>query len=119
MTPAIAVTGATGAVGGAVARQLAGRGEPRRVVVRDPSRAPTGAGMEVAVAAYGEPEELRRAFDGVSTVFFVSASEAEDRLGQHRNVVDACAATGVEHVVYTSFLGAGPEATFTFARDHF
>ena len=25
---------------------------------------------------------------------------------------------GVQHVVYLSFFGAGPEATFTFARDH-
>ena len=26
---------------------------------------------------------------------------------------------GVERVVYTSFLGAAPNAEFTFARDHF
>ena len=24
-----------------------------------------------------------------------------------------------QRIVYTSFLGAGPDATFTFARDHF
>lgn len=119
MSPTIAITGATGAVGGAVVRRFAESGEEMRVVVRDASRAPTGPGIEVAVAAYAEPERLRPAFDGVSKVFFVSGGEAEDRLDQHRNVVDACAASGVEHVVYTSFLGAAPDATFTFARDHF
>jgi NAD(P)H dehydrogenase (quinone) len=36
----------------------------------------------------------------------------------HRSAVAAAAAAGVERVVYTSFLGAAPQATFTFARDH-
>jgi NAD(P)H dehydrogenase (quinone) len=28
-------------------------------------------------------------------------------------------AAGVERIVYTSFIGAAADATFTFARDHF
>lgn len=115
----IAITGATGAVGGRVLRTLLEIGEPVRVVVRDPSRAPVGEAIDVAVAAYDQPERLREAFSGVSTVLFVSGGEAADRVDQHRNVVDACSANGVEHLVYTSFLGAAPDATFTFARDHF
>ena len=118
MTP-IAITGATGAVGGRVLRTLLDNGEPVRVVVRDPSRVPVGAAIDLAVAAYDQPERLRAAFAGVSTVLFVSGGEAADRLDQHRNVVEACSASGVEHLVYTSFLGAAPDATFTFARDHF
>ena len=43
----LAVTGATGGVGGRVARRLAGRGVAQRLVVRDPSRAPAVAGAEV------------------------------------------------------------------------
>ena len=117
--PKIAVTGATGAVGGTVVEHLRERGERMRVVVRDPSRAPTGDEIEVAVASYDEPEALGDAFEGISTVLFVSGGEAANRVDQHRNVVDACARSGVEHVVYTSFLGAAPDATFTFARDHF
>ena len=115
----IAITGATGAVGGRVLRALLEIGEPVRVVVRDPSRVPGGEGIDVAVAAYDEPERLREAFRGVSTVLFVSGAEAADRAHQHRNVVEACAANGVEHLVYTSFLGAAANSTFTFARDHF
>lgn len=115
----IAVTGATGAVGGSVVQKLREAGQSLRVVVRDPSRAPRGERIDVAVAAYDDPGALRVAFGGMSTVLFISGSEAADRLDQHRNVVQACADSGVEHVVYTSFLGAASDATFTFARDHF
>jgi uncharacterized protein YbjT (DUF2867 family) len=115
----IAVTGATGGLGGRVARRLAQRGRPQRLVVRDPARAPHLDGATVAVGAYSDGEAMRRAFDGVRTVFLVSGEEARNRLAQHRNAVDAAVAAGVERVVYTSFLGAAPDATFTLARDHF
>jgi uncharacterized protein YbjT (DUF2867 family) len=36
----------------------------------------------------------------------------------HRRAVDAAVAAGAQRLVYVSFLGAAPEATFTFARDH-
>ena len=45
--------------------------------------------------------------------------ENEKRLDEHRAFVDAAAGAGVEHVVYVSFFGAAPDATFTLARDHF
>ena len=48
----------------------------------------------------------------------VSAAESADRLDQHRTFIDAAAEAGVRHIVYTSFLGAAPDATFTLARDH-
>jgi uncharacterized protein YbjT (DUF2867 family) len=32
--------------------------------------------------------------------------------------VDAAVAAGVKRIVYSSFVGAAPDATFTFARDH-
>jgi NAD(P)H dehydrogenase (quinone) len=115
----IAVTGATGGVGGRVATRLAARGVAQRLVVRDAARAPAIAGAEVATAEYGDAEAMRRALDGVRTLLFVSGREAADRLAQHRTVAGAAAAAGVERVVYTSFLGAGPDAVFTLARQHF
>lgn len=115
----IAVTGATGELGGRVARRLAQRGIAQRLVVRDPARAPDLDGATVAVGRYADGDAMRRAFDGVRTVFLVSGEEARDRLAQHRSAVDAAAAAGVERVIYTSFLGAAPDATFTLARDHF
>jgi len=62
---------------------------------------------------------MREGFEGVSTLVLSSAREAEDRLDHHKLAVDAAVAAGVKRIVYLSFIGAGAEATFTFARDHF
>lgn len=118
MVAPIGVTGSTGRLGGRVARRLAERGVPLRLVVRDASRAPSLPDAEVAAAAYADGDAARRALDGVETLFMVSAAEALDRVDQHRAFVDAAAAAGVRHVVYTSFLNASAEATFTLARHH-
>lgn len=114
----IAVTGATGVVGGQVARALAAEGVPTRLVVRDPSRAPELTDAEVAVASYGDGAAVTRALQGLRTVFLVSAAEDERRRADHLTFVAAATAAGVERIVYTSFLGAAPDATFTLARDH-
>src|SRR5512132_4620878 len=114
----IAVTGATGGLGGRVARRLAERGMSQRLVVRDLGRAPELAGAEAAAASYDDPESLRRAFEGARTLLMVSASEDPDRLRLHGIVVGAATDAGVGRVVYTSFYGAAPDCTFTFGRDH-
>lgn len=119
MTSPLGVTGATGNVGGRVARALAGAGVDQRLLVRDRSRAPALAGVDVAQASYGDGTAVRRALAGCRTVLMVSGSESPTRLDEHRTFVDAAADAGVEHLVYTSFYGAAPDATFTLARDHF
>jgi uncharacterized protein YbjT (DUF2867 family) len=116
--PVIAVTGSTGAVGGRVARDLAARGIPQRLLVRDASRAPELAGAEVHVAGYSDADAAVAALTGVETLFMVSASESADRVDHHRTFVDAAARAGVRSIVYTSFLGAAPDAVFTLGRDH-
>ncbi|MFF8958989.1 NAD(P)H-binding protein [Streptomyces sp. NPDC014894] len=119
MSPVIAVTGASGRVGGRIARRLADEGAAPRLLGRDPARLPRLAGSSLAPgAAYGDGEAMRRACDGAGTLFLVSAREAPDRVSDHRTAVDAAVAAGVERIVYVSFLGAAPDATFTFARDH-
>jgi uncharacterized protein YbjT (DUF2867 family) len=90
----------------------------QRLIVRDPARAPALPGAEVARAAYGDPEALRRALDGVDTLLLVSASETLGRVALHTGAVDAAVAAGVRRIVYASFLACSPDATFTFARDH-
>lgn len=116
--PPIAVTGATGQLGGRVARRLAAAGVPQRLLVRDPGRAPRLPGADVVRAPFGDGAAVRQALAGLDTVLMVSASETADRVDQHRTFIDAAAAAGVGHLVYVSFYGAAPDATFTLARDH-
>jgi uncharacterized protein YbjT (DUF2867 family) len=119
MLELIALTGATGQLGGRVARQLAEAGHRLRLVVRDPDRAPHLSGVEVAQAEYSDEKAMRTALEGTDTLFFVSGREAEDRLEQHRRVVEAAAAAKVGRIVYTSFLAAAPDSTFTLGRQHY
>jgi len=116
--PSLGVTGSTGWLGGLVARDLAGRGVAQRLLVRDVSRAPRLPSSVAAQCSYRDADAARATLDGVETLFMVSAAESEDRLDEHRTFVDAAAAAGVRHVVYVSFFGAAPDATFTLARDH-
>jgi NAD(P)H dehydrogenase (quinone) len=121
MPHVIAVTGATGALGRRVVDRLAGRDDVRlRLVVRDAARAPRVPGAEVVAVpgGYADGAGLAAALAGVHTLYLVSAAEAEDRLQQHLTAVSAAAAAGVQRVVYTSFLGAAPDAVFTLARQH-
>jgi len=111
----LALTGSTGHVGGLVARALADLAP--RLVVRDPSRAPA-LGLEVRSADYADREAAIAALEGVDVLFMVSGAEARDRRDQHRTFIGAAAEAGVEHIVYTSFAGAAPDATFTLGRDH-
>jgi uncharacterized protein YbjT (DUF2867 family) len=113
----IAVTGATGKIGGRVALSLASDGADLRLVVRDAARAPD-VRAEVVQGEYGDGPAMRAALTGVDTLFLVSASEHPDRVGLHTTAVDAAVAAGVERIVYLSFLAAAPDSTFTFARDH-
>lgn len=113
----VGVTGATGHLGRGVANHLADDGVPVRLIVRDPSRVPSGP-HAVARAEFDATDATVAALRGVDVLFMVSAAENEHRLAQHTAFVDAATAAGVRHIVYTSFLGAAEDATFTLARDH-
>ena len=114
----LAISGATGAVGSTIAARLAHAGFEQRLIVRDAARAPNLPAAEVAEASYEDPPALREALVGIETFFMVSAAESADRAQRHANAVDAAVEAGVERIVYLSFVSAAPNATFTFARDH-
>lgn len=132
----LAVTGATGEVGGRVAARLSRLGLAQRLIVRDPARAPRLRGAEIVHASsYGDAAAMERALEGVERLFLVSARDRfgvahisaknrttpppYDRLQQQLAAVDAAAAAGVNRIVYLSVIHAAPDATFILARDHF
>jgi uncharacterized protein YbjT (DUF2867 family) len=118
VTP-IAVTGATGALGGLVARRLSRLGKRQRFIVRDPARAPrVDFGSTARASGYADRAAMQRAMSGLHTLFLVSGRESATRVDDHKAAIDAAVAAGIRRIVYTSFVGAAPDATFTFARDH-
>ncbi|MBE6483961.1 MAG: SDR family oxidoreductase [Actinomycetaceae bacterium] len=117
--PTLAITGSTGFIGSNTARFLADEGFALRLLARSPERAPQLPGAVAVRSFYADDAATRESLAGVKTLFMVSGAESPDRLQQHFGLIDAAAACGVEHIVYTSFFGAAPEATFTLARDHY
>lgn len=113
----VAVTGATGRQGGAVARHLLAGGWRVRALTRDPSSAKAQrvaeAGAEVVPADMADIATLRTAFAGAHGVFSVQNPMIcgyEGEIAQGRNVGDAAAESGVRHVVYGS-AGTGQRGT--------
>lgn len=107
----IAITGATGQLGRLVIQQLLARGVPATQIVaavRSPSKAADLAalGVQVREADYNRPETLGSALDGVQRLLLISSSEIGQRLPQHRAVIAAAQAAGVDQLVYTSLLHA-------------
>jgi uncharacterized protein YbjT (DUF2867 family) len=105
----VAVTGATGRQGGAVARHLLSAGWQVRAVTRKPdgpaARVLAALGAEVVRADMMNKDELVHAFGDVYGVYSVQnfmpgGTDAE--VIQGKNVADAAQATGVAHLVYGS-----------------
>lgn len=115
----LAVTGSTGRLGGRIARLLAEAGVPQRLLVRDLARAPQLPQSTAVVAPFSDRAAVRQALADIDVALMISAAETPDRVSEHLAFVDAAAAAGVSQLVYVSFFGASPVATFTLARDHY
>ncbi|MEV0151343.1 MULTISPECIES: NmrA/HSCARG family protein [unclassified Nonomuraea] len=105
----IAVTGATGAQGGATARALLAAGHRVRALTRRPDSpaadALRGLGADVRHADFDDRASLDSALAGADSLFAVTTpfgadTDAETRQG--RALVDAAAAARLGHVVLTS-----------------
>lgn len=102
----ILITGASGTVGRAVMDEVHKRGAAFRAMYRneaDAKKAP--AGTPTVIADFADKESLRRALDGVDTVFVV-CSPVPQLVELESNVIDVCVEKGVRHVVLNSALGA-------------
>lgn len=114
----LAVTGATGQLGRLVIAGLKDKMDAGDIValVRSPERA-VDLGVAARKADYDAPETLAPALDGVDTLLLISGSEIGQRTAQHRAVIDAAKAQGVQHIVYTSLLGAD-SSPMSLAEEH-
>lgn len=115
----ILLAGATGSLGGRIARSLRDRGEPLCALVRpatDRSRL-EAKGITIALGDLREPGTLRRACDGISVVVSTASATSRgddtpdnvDAKGT-ANLVEAARDAGAEHFVLISTIGASPDS---------
>lgn len=101
----ILVTGATGQLGGIVVENLLKTTPANNiaVLVRDENKAANlkAKGVEVRVGSYFDKDSLATALQGIEKVLLISSNDFNDRIGQHKNVIDAAKNAGVKHIFYT------------------
>ena len=102
----ILVTGASGNAGGSVLKEILKTNQPLKAMYRsrgDAAKAP--ANVRAVIADFADKPSLGRALEGVDTVYLV-CSPVRELVELEGNMVDACRAAGVRHVVLNSALGA-------------
>lgn len=114
----ILIVGASGRLGGIVARRLLAQGKPVRAMSRTPTTLAhlREHGAEVVAGDLRDPASLARACQGADAVFaaahaFPGSGENDPRrvdLAGNRRLVDAARTAGVRHFVLTSILGTSP-----------
>ena len=104
----VAVAGATGKQGGAVAHRLLDRGHKVRALTRNPSkpaaRALADKGAELVQADLEDRSTLDRALDGAGALFSVQdflEAGVDAELRQGVALTEAAAASGIGHIVYS------------------
>jgi uncharacterized protein YbjT (DUF2867 family) len=103
----ILVTGASGTVGKTVLQEVAKSGAKHRAMYRsavEAQKAPPGT--ETVIADFAKKDTLAAALRGVDRVYQV-CSPIPELVQLESNMIDACVAAGVRHVVLNSALGAG------------
>ena len=107
----IVVTGATGQLGRHVLEALLERGVPAEEIVaagRSVEKLADFAarGVQVKAMDYADAASVQAALKGAKRVLLISGSEVGQRVDQHRTVIEAAKAEGVELLAYTSIANA-------------
>lgn len=123
----IAITGASGLVGGNLVRALLAQGRPVRALAHHDHRALEGLDVETASADLTAPASLQKAFAGAKTVYHLASSisirmDNWDELQRvnvegTRAVVEACLYNGVEKLIYFSSIHAYQQEPFNHSLD--
>jgi len=115
----ILVTGATGAQGGAAARELLQRGYAVRFLTRQVesprARELIHLGAQAVTGSFDDPASLDAASRGVAGVFSVQLPDASHTDSERRHgfaLIEAAARNGVTHYVHTSVSCAGRHESF-------
>lgn len=121
----ILITGSTGQLGNGILNFLEKKGRLAEVaiLVRDASKVAhwQEKGVSIRVGDYHQPETLQSTLKNINQVVFISSNDFNDRLKQHKNVVDAAVQNGVQHIFYTgvSMKSIDESPLKPFLGDHF
>ena len=107
----IVITGATGQLGRHVVEALLERNVPAGEIVAagrsiEKIADLAGHGVQVRRMDYADATSVAEALKGARKVLLISGSEVGQRVEQHRTVIEAAKAEGVELVAYTSIANA-------------
>ena len=100
----ILVTGGTGTIGMQVLAHLQGRGADVRALTRSPETAQLPAGITAVRGDLADPDSVRTALTGVSTLF-VLAPNVADELTQAMLTLTVAGEADVKGIVYLSVFG--------------
>ncbi|AMX99495.1 NmrA/HSCARG family protein [Mesorhizobium ciceri] len=106
---AILVTGSTGTIGSQVLAHLQGRNVEVRALTRSPEAAQLPSGVKAVRGDLADPDSLRSALEGVSTLFLLAPNVA-DELTQAMLALTVAREAGVKGIVYLSVFGGEPYA---------
>jgi NAD(P)H dehydrogenase (quinone) len=116
------MTGASGQYGRLATDKLIARGRARdlTLITRTPAKLAdrAEAGCDVRYGNFDEPESLRDALRGADKLLLISGTRVGARVVLHKAAIDAAAAVGVGHVVYTSFVNVDRHNPAIVAVDH-
>ncbi len=119
----IVITGASGQYGRAATDGLIalGRAADLILITRSPAKLADreAQGCSVRYGDYDKPETLASAVKGAAKMLLISGTRVGARVVQHQAAIDAATAAGVQHIIYTSFIGIDDEANPAEVRhDH-
>src|SRR5689334_4449446 len=107
----VAITGASGTLGRLIAERL----DDAVLITRDPSSL---EGADVREGDFEDPSSLARAFEGVDRLLIISLPRVGERVPHHIAAVEAAAAAGVSHLLYTSITDPSDSNPAYVAAEH-